>query len=83
MYNITGKEPVFFEGVWIPDCESINTLKSKEISIRGTQINHIINTILRRTSKPGFIEIYEINISKREVRPVRIINVLNELEFCG
>lgn len=82
MYNITGKEPVFFEGVWIPDSESFNDLEKEELSIRGTKIRNIVDTILQKTSEPGFIELYKINLSSRHVEPIKVINVVNELEFC-
>ena len=72
----------YLQGIWKEYYDEAQTIKKKDLFIRGFHEKEIIDKILNSTSENGIIEIYKVQLPDFQVQPLKSFRVCRDLEPC-
>ena len=72
----------YFQGIWKEYYDEAQTIKKKDLFIRGLHEQEIIDKILSSTSESGIIEIYKVELPGFQIQPLKTFRVCRDLELC-
>lgn len=81
MFKMAKEGSIYFEGIFIKYPEDSEIGFDDDVIVRAYTVEEIIEKILQIIQDEGILEIYEINMIIRKVKPHKIIYIYNELNL--